>query len=687
MPSPVQPGLSDLEVEYDSAFLQSHNKPITRGPLEMETVPRPRPREVLGGVDKEGGIFLTWEDLSVTASNGKGGSRLLLQGLTGYARPGEVLAIMGPSGCGKSTLLDALAGRLGSNISQSGMVLVNGHQQTLAYGTSAYVTQDDTLIATLTVGEAVYYSALLQLPDSMSKSEKKERADMTIREMGLQDAVNTRIGGWGVKGISGGQKRRVSICIEILTHPQLLFLDEPTSGLDSAASYYVMSRITGLDRQHGRTIITSIHQPSCEVFALFDNLCLLSSGRTVYFGPAHAADEFFSSNGFPCPTHQNPSDHFLKSINKDFEEKSKEEAIDILTKAYKSSGNFQQVQSQVAKIYKSTFSEVNDCDMNFQEGGALKKRSHASFLNQCLVLTRRSFVNMYRDLGYYWLRLAVYVALTIALGTIFYNVGHSNSSIKDRGAMLMYVASFLTFMTIGGFPSFVEDMKVFGRERLNGHYGSSAFVVGNTLSSIPYLLVISLIPGAIAYYLTGLQKGCEHFIYYALVLFTCMILVEGLMMIVASIVPNFLMGIITGAGIQGLLILSGGFFRLPDDFPKPFWRYPLYYLSFNKYAYQGLYKNEFQGLKFPNDEAGGPPIISGEEILRKRWQVEMVYSKWIDLAILLGMAVLYRLLFLITIKTTEKVIPLVKALVSRPSKRSKQVMANLSATPSATPLH
>ena len=109
--------------------------------------------------------------------------------------------------------------------------------------------------------------------------------------MGLQDAINTRIGGWGVKGISGGQKRRVSICIEILTHPSLLFLDEPTSGLDSAASYYVMSRIAGLDQLHGRTIITSIHQPSSEVFALFDNLCLLSSGRTVYFGAAHAANE------------------------------------------------------------------------------------------------------------------------------------------------------------------------------------------------------------------------------------------------------------------------------------------------------------------------------------------------------------------------------------------------------------
>lgn len=146
-------------------------------------------------------------------------------------------------------------------------------------------------MTTLTVSEAVYYSAQLQLPNTMTLFEKRERADLTIREMGLQDSVNTRIGGWGAKGISGGQKRRVSICIEVLTRPKLLFLDEPTSGLDSAASYYVMSRIARLDQEEGRTIITSIHQPSSEVFALFHNLCLLSSGKTIYFGPARSANE------------------------------------------------------------------------------------------------------------------------------------------------------------------------------------------------------------------------------------------------------------------------------------------------------------------------------------------------------------------------------------------------------------
>ncbi|CAK9163270.1 unnamed protein product [Ilex paraguariensis] len=544
---------------------------------------------------------------------------------------------------------------------------------------TAYVTQDDTLMTTLTVREAVYYSAQLQLPDSMSKYEKKERADATIREMGLQDAMDTRIGGWSVKGLSGGQKRRVSICIEILTRPKLLFLDEPTSGLDSAASYHVMNRIIRLAQQDRRTIIASIHQPSSEVFELFQNLCLLSSGRTVYFGSTSAANEFFVLNGFPCPAMRNPSDHYLRTVNKDFDADieqglggkiSATEAINIFVKSYKSSEACQQVQQYVSEI----------CQQN---GGTLnKKGSQAGFITQCLVLTQRSFVNMYRDLGYYWLRLAIYIALCLCVGTIFYDIGFTFGSIQARGSMLMFVAAFLTFMAIGGFPSFVEDMKIFSRERLNGHYGVAAFVVGNTFSSIPYLLIISLIPGAIAYYLVGLQKGIDHFVFFALLLFSCMMLVESLMMIVASVVPDFLMGIITGAGIQGVMMLNGGFFRLPDDLPKPFWRYPMYYIAFHKYANQGFYKNEFEGLTFPKEHEGGPPTITGDEILRNVWQVELGYSKWVDVAILFGMVVLYRLMFWGIIKFTEKVNPIIRGLTAVPPQQSIPIK-----DPSSTLLH
>ncbi|XP_062211152.1 ABC transporter G family member 1-like [Phragmites australis] len=603
------------------------------------------------------GVVIAWEDLWVSAAGGKGGHVPILCGLNGYAHSGEVLAIMGPSGCGKSTLLDALAGRLGSNVSQKGDILINGRRQKPAYGTSAYVTQDDVLMTTLTVREAMHYSAQLQLPSAMTAAAKRERAEETLREMGLEGAADTRIGGWMHKGISGGQRRRVSIGMEILTRPALLFLDEPTSGLDSAASYHVMSRIARLARREGMTVVAAVHQPSTEVFGLFHGLCLLAYGKTVFFGAASETNQFFALSGFPCPSLMNPSDHFLRTINKDFDKDIEEglngekmttaQTIDTLVNSYQSSTHLEKVTRQIA-------------DMRENAGAVVKKEWQPSFLTQSFVLTKRSFVNMYRDLGYYWLRLAIYIMLCLCAGTIFYDVGHTYGSILARGSMLNFVAAFLTFMAIGGFPSFVEDMKIFGRERLNGHYGVTSFAIANTVSAAPYLALISVVPGAMAYYLVGLQSSFGHFAYFALVLFTTMMVVEGLMMIVASVVPDFLMGIITGAGIQGVMMLNGGFFRLPNDLPKPVWRYPMYYISFHKYANQGFYKNEFLGLTFPNNLAGGAPTISGVEILRDIWQVQLGYSKWVDLAILCGMVVLYRVLFLAIVKLTEKVKPMVK---------------------------
>ncbi|MED6211664.1 hypothetical protein PIB30_075940 [Stylosanthes scabra] len=583
------------------------------------------------GEEKEE-VTLTWENLWVTVADGKK-RKPILQALTGYAQPGNLLAIMGPSGCGKSTLLDALSGRLSSSVKQTGKILINGHKQALAYGTSGYVAQDDAMLSTLTAGETLYYSAQLQFPDSMSCAEKKERADITLREMGLQDAINTRVGGWGSKGLSGGQKRRLSICIEILTRPKLLFLDEPTSGLDSAASYYVMKRIASLSLRDGiqRTIIASIHQPSSEVFELFHDLCLLSSGQTVYFGQASDANQFFASNGFPCPALHNPSDHFLRIINKDFDQDveegfgsgvTAEVAIDILVKSYGSSETKNQVKNVVA-----TISENN-------KGAIGKKRVNAAFLTQCLVLMRRSSLRLFRDLSNYWLLLVVFIAVAISMGSMFYNIGSSNGSIQ-----------------------------VFERERLNGHYGIIAFLTGKIFSALPYMLLISLIPGGIIYYLSGLQRGLENFVYFAAVLFAIVLWVESLMMVVGSMFPNFVAGMSIAGGIQGLTILTGGFYRLPNDLPKPFWKYPFYYISFLKYAFQGSFKNEFEGLTFSLEQGGsGKTIVSGRDILTKTWQMEMGHSKWVDLGIMFGMIVLYRVVFLAITKSKEKLKPVVASI-------------------------
>lgn len=242
---------------------------------------------------------------------------------------------------------------------------------------------------------------------------------------------------------------------------------------------------------------------------------------------------------------------------------------------------------------------------------------------------------------------------------------------QDRGSVLMFIGGFLTFMTIGGFPSFVEDMKIFGRERLNGHYGVGAYVIANTLASAPFLAFVSFIPGLIAYYMTGLRPGIDHFICFFLILYACMFLVESLMMMIAGVIPNFILGIITGAGIQGLMMLTGGYFKLPNDIPKPVLRYPIHFISFHKYVDQGFYKNEFLGLSFPNRLGYTPPTITGMEIVRDEYEMQVGYSKWVDLGILFGMVIIYRLIFFFIIKIREKFTPMMIRTVKDVNEKTK----------------
>jgi hypothetical protein len=175
--------------------------------------------------------------------------------------------------------------------------------------------------------------------------------------------------------------------------------------------------------------------------------------------------------------------------------------------------------------------------------------------------------------------------------------------------------------------------------------------------------LISILPAAIAYYLTGLQRGIDHFLFFALTLWVCTTLVEGMMMMVAAIVPDYILGVVTGSGIQGLLMLNAGFFRLPSDLPKPVWKYPTYYISYHKYTTQALYKNEFLGLVFPNLSGVRDVNISGHHILKDNLQVEMGHSKWVDLAILLGMTIIYRVIFQVIIKVSEIAKPMIKQMI------------------------
>ena len=202
---------------------------------------------------------------------------------------------MGGSGAGKSTLLNTLAGRIPSTTSLEGEITLNGAaRDELRWKLQcAYVEQDDILFTSLTVYETLLYSARLRLPSSMSKQEKINRVNKVISQLGLEGCRNTRIGNELERGISGGERKRVSIGIELVTDPQILFLDEPTSGLDAFNAFNAMDTLKKLAKTENKIILVTIHQPRTDILELFDKIILLSMGKSVWFGPTSDCIDHF----------------------------------------------------------------------------------------------------------------------------------------------------------------------------------------------------------------------------------------------------------------------------------------------------------------------------------------------------------------------------------------------------------
>ncbi|KAF9533977.1 hypothetical protein CPB83DRAFT_873410 [Crepidotus variabilis] len=252
---------------------------------------------------------------------GNGGNRKgrkVLKNISGSVHAGEMMAIMGASGAGKSTLLDILAGRTKSGVVGGG-VWVNGREKIIGY-----VDQEDTLMHTLTVYETVLYSALLRLPREMSWEGKVVRVEETLSELGLLSIRHTRIGSSasGTRGISGGEKRRVSIACELVTSPSILFLDEPTSGLDAYNAFNVMECLKRLCVDYKRTVVCTIHQPRSNIVSLFDRMVVIGRGRCVFSGPWNLRGEnegeeggqgerYWESIGKGCPRGFNVADYMI----------------------------------------------------------------------------------------------------------------------------------------------------------------------------------------------------------------------------------------------------------------------------------------------------------------------------------------------------------------------------------------
>jgi ABC-type multidrug transport system permease subunit len=400
---------------------------------------------------------------------------------------------------------------------------------------------------------------------------------------------------------------------------------QPTSGLDAAAAFHVMSVVHQLCTVKHRTIIAVIHQPAGEVFELFDTLTLLADGYPVYVGPASGAIDFYEAAGFPRPELRSAPDHLLHTVNADFDPTARDN-IKALADAYASSPTCAAVVLGVDESHAEAM----------QKYGVDTKAPSA--WRQTLVLTERAMLNNKRDPIIFWLRCAMFIMLCLCVGFIFFQLGKDWKDVYSRMSLLFFTTAFLTFMSISGFPAFMEDMKVFMRERLNGYYTVTSFVAANTLSSIPFLLIISVASALPVYWLSALNAEAGRFFYFIFNLFMALFVTESMMMAMAPLVPHFLVGIAGGAGILGLDMLVCGFFQPAGQLPRPVFFYPLHFLSFETYAFYGFVTNEFSGTSgwgcpCSAMEGGCPPALGGPECamqgsdMLKYWDVPR-WNKW-----------------------------------------------------------
>ena len=435
-----------------------------------------------------------------------GRSKKILDDISAQCESGTLTAIIGGSGSGKTSLLNQMSGRMkGSRLSVSGRTLFNGSADTSRIQ-SGFVIQQDILLPTLTVRETLMYAAQLRLPSSISREEKGRLVEEVIMELSLKEAANTRIGNHEHRGCSGGEKRRVSIGVQLLSNPSLLWLDEPTTGLDSTSAYQIVKTLQTLARK-GRTIIVTIHQPRSEIWGLFDNIILLTKGKPAYAGRAEECLPFFRNLGHEMPPFTNPAEHIIDLVSVDNRSEEAEAVAQVRV-------------DRITKAWRDHSSKTQNEKEPIEQGGTIKhagepsRGRNISSFQQIRVLTARTWVVTLRDPMGMFGSLVEAITMAIIIGWIFLQLDGSLSGIRSRQGAL-YIASAMQGYLILLYETYrlTIDIHVFDEEARQGVVGIPAFLISRRLArlfieDIPVPLIFSII----FYFMAGFRKDGEVFL-------------------------------------------------------------------------------------------------------------------------------------------------------------------------------
>ncbi|KAF3442785.1 hypothetical protein FNV43_RR16702 [Rhamnella rubrinervis] len=541
----------------------------------------------------------------------------ILNGITGSVNPGEVLALMGPSGSGKTSLLNLLGGRL-TQSTVGGSITYNDQPfSKFLKSRIGFVTQDDVLFPHLTVKETLTYAALLRLPKALTKEEKEKRAIDVIYELGLERCQDTMIGGSFVRGVSGGERKRVSIGNEILINPSLLFLDEPTSGLDSTTALRTVQMLHDI-AEAGKTVVTTIHQPSSRLFHKFDKLVLLGKGSLLYFGKASEALTYFSSIGC-CPLiAMNPAEFLLDlangntndvSLPSELEDRVQTGSSDADTRNGKPSPAVvheylvEAYESRVAETEKKKLMIPLPLDEELKTKVSSPKRDWgASWWDQYSILFRRGIKERKHDY-FSWLRITQVLSTAIILGLLWWQSdSNTPKGLQDQAGLLFFIAVFWGFFPVfTAIFTFPQERAMLSKERAANMYRLSAYFLARTTSDLPLDLVLPVLFLVVVYFMAGLKLSASPFFLTLLTVFLCIVAAQGLGLAIGATLMDLKRATTLASVTVMTFMLAGGFFvnKVPVFIS---W---IRYMSFNYHTYKLLLKVQYKHI---------PPTINGMRI-------------------------------------------------------------------------
>lgn len=537
-------------------------------------------------------------------------ARQVLKDVSLTAKPSEILAIVGPSGAGKSSLLEILAGKL---TPQSASIFVNQKpvDKVRFKKMSGYVTQKDTLFPLLTVEETLTFGARLRL--KLPEPDLRSRVKSLMQELGLSHVAATRVGDDRVRGISGGERRRVSIGLEVIHEPRVLILDEPTSGLDSTSAHQIIAMLNVMAESRSRTIVLSIHQPGFRIVKLFATILLLADGAVLHHGSVDLLSVNLMLMGLSLPLHVNVVEFAIESID-----------------AFK-----QPPPTKVTgrSTLQQLFQESKVVDDDDLPHGFANSR-----INETMILTHRFWKNIYRTKELFLCRTISMLISGIVLGSIFYQLSTDLLGAEERVGLFAFILTFL-LSTTEALPIFLQEREILMKETSSGSYRVSSYAVANGVVYLPFLLILAVLFSAPVYWMVGLNRSLTAFIHFLVLIWLILYTANSVVVCFSALVPNFIVGNSVISAVMGSFFLFSGYFISNKELPS-YWVL-MHYISLFKYPFEGMLINEFSNSGNCLEYMLGSCVVRGEQVLREEGYGDEG-SRWRNYVIMLCFILVYR---------------------------------------------